>query len=175
MYKLREIERYDLPYINKWHNDLELSKSLGGGARFVGSEVDNAWYDCYLDSRSNSVRCAIVDDEDVIVGCVYLLDIDYINLSADLHIMIGEKECRGKGVGTFAIASMVNHAFFNLNLRRIQLEVLDSNEVAKNLYKKIGFVEEGRKRKAVYKTGKYVDEIIMGLLREEYQPINYPV
>lgn len=31
MYKLREIERYDLPYINKWHNDLELSKSLGGG------------------------------------------------------------------------------------------------------------------------------------------------
>lgn len=89
--------------------------------------------------------------------------------------MIGEKEYRGKGVGTFAITSMVNHAFYNLNLRRIQLEVLDSNEVAKNLYKKIGFVEEGRKRKAVYKTGKYVDEIVMGLLREEYQPINYPV
>ena len=88
--------------------------------------------------------------------------------------MIGEKDCRGKGVGTFAIASMVNHAFSNLNLRRIQLEVLDSNEVAKNLYKKIGFVEEGRKRKAVYKNGKYVDEIVMGLLREEYQPMSIP-
>ena len=30
MYRLREIERYDLPEINKWHNDKELSKKLGG-------------------------------------------------------------------------------------------------------------------------------------------------
>lgn len=31
MYKLREIERCDLMEINKWHNDFELSKKLGGG------------------------------------------------------------------------------------------------------------------------------------------------
>lgn len=31
MYKLREIERRDIPEINKWHNDMRLSKNLGGG------------------------------------------------------------------------------------------------------------------------------------------------
>ena len=172
MYRLREIERYDLPEINKWHSDKELSKKLGGGYRFVSSSIDNAWYDRYLNSRENSVRCAIVDDNDSILGCVYLLNIDNINLSADLHIMIGKEEYRGKGVGTFAIRTMISHAFFNLNLRRIQLGVLENNIIAINLYKKVGFIEEGRKRKAIYKNGRYIDELVMGLLREEYKKIN---
>lgn len=29
MYKIREIERRDIPEINKWHNDKELSTNLG--------------------------------------------------------------------------------------------------------------------------------------------------
>lgn len=142
-------------------------KSLGG-TRFINSEVDNVWYERYLNMRSNSVRCAIVDENDVILGCVYLLNIDSINLCDDLHIMIGNEDYRGKGIGTFAVSSMVNHAFFNLNLRRLQLEVLEYNIAARSLYKKIGFIEEGKKRKAVFKNGQYVDEIIMGLLRDDY-------
>ena len=82
--------------------------------------------------------------------------------------MIGNEDNRGKGIGTFAVTSIVNHAFFNLNLRRLQLEVLEYNQVAQKLYTKIGFVEEGRKRKAVFKDGQYVDELIMGLLRDDY-------
>lgn len=173
MYKLREIERRDIPEINKWHNDKELSKNLGGGGtRYINSDVDNAWYDRYLNTRSNSVRCAIVDENDVIIGCVYLLNIDSINLCADLHIMIGSKENQGRGIGTFAVTSIVDHAFFNLNLRRLQLEVLEYNQAAQKLYRKIGFIEEGRKRKAVFKDGNYVDEIIMGLLRDDYVRAN---
>ncbi len=86
--------------------------------------------------------------------------------------MIGKEEYRGKGVGTFAIRTMISHAFFNLNLRRIQLGVLENNIIAINLYKKVGFIEEGRKRKAIYKNGRYIDELVMGLLREEYKNIN---
>ncbi len=114
------------------------------------------------------MRCAIVDENDVIVGCVNLLNIDNINLCAELHIMIGSESDRGKGIGTFAVSTIIDHAFFNLNLRRLQLEVLEYNQVAQKLYKKIGFVEEGKKRKAVFKDGEYVDELIMGLLRDEY-------
>ena len=86
--------------------------------------------------------------------------------------MIGNEENHGKGIGTFAIRAMVDHAFYNLNLRRLQLEVLEYNHVAQRLYKKVGFVEEGRKRKAVYKDGQYVDYMIMGLLRNEYTRAN---
>ena len=101
-----------------------------------------------------------------------MLDIDSVNHSAELHIMIGNKENRGKGIGTFAVSSIVNHAFNNLNLHRVSLDVLDYNIAAQNLYRKVGFKEEGRKRKAVFKNGEYVDVIVMGLLREEYKIIN---
>ncbi|MBQ4226619.1 MAG: GNAT family N-acetyltransferase [Clostridia bacterium] len=169
MLKLRELERRDIPEINRWRNDRELSSNLGGVFRFINLDVDNGWYDHYLASRSTQVRCAIVGDEDAILGCVYLLNIDQINQSADLHIMIGRAEHRGMGIGTFAVNAMVRHAFFDLNLRRLQLDVLASNQHAQALYRKIGFVEEGRRRSAVYKNGKYEDELVMGLLREEYQ------
>lgn len=99
---------------------------------------------------------------------MYLLNIDSISLSADLHIMIGKTENQGKGIGTFAVKALIEHAFYDLNLRRLQLEVLKYNTIALNLYKKIGFVEEGIKRKAVYKNGEYVDELIMALLKEDY-------
>lgn len=81
--------------------------------------------------------------------------------------MIGNEENRGKGIGTFAISTIVNHAFL-ISI----LEVLEYNQTAQNLYRKIGFVEEGRKRKAVFKNGVYVDEMIMGLLRGEYVKVN---
>ncbi len=103
------------------------------------------------------------------MGCVNLLNIDNINLCADLHIMIGKSEERGKEIGTFAVRAIVEHAFFDLNLRRIQLQVLEYNLLAFKLYKKIGFIEEGRLRKAIFKNGRYVDEIMMGLLRGDYK------
>lgn len=168
MLKLREIERQDMVKINKWHNDVKLSQNLGGSTRFVNSEVDEAWFDHYLASRASNVRCAILDDNEV-VGVVYLLSIDPINLSGELHIMIGEESSRGKGIGTFAVHAMVEYAFYNLNLRRIQLDVLETNEAARSLYRKIGFKDEGMKRKAVYKNGEYINVIIMALLREEYR------
>ena len=169
MLRLRELERKDIPEINRWRSDRELSSNLSGVFRFINLDVDNSWYDRYLASRSTQVRCAIVDDEDAILGCVYLLNINQVNQSAELHIMIGRAENRGMGLGTFAVNAMVKHAFFDLNLRRLQLGVLASNKHAQALYRKIGCIEEGRRRSAVYKNGKVEDEHEMGLLREEYQ------
>ncbi len=170
MYKLRELERCDMERINTWRNDPYLIACLGAPYRYINEDVDKAWYDKYLNTRSNSVRCAIVDErDDEILGLISLLDIDSINRSAALHIMIGGAENRGKGVGTFAVKAMIEHAFLNLNLRRIELGVLETNLPAIRLYEKTGFVKEGVKRQSNYKSGKYVNLIMMGLLRTEWE------
>ena len=169
MYRLRELERGDLERINKWRNDPYLIACLGAPYRYINEDVDQRWYDKYLNTRGNSVRCAIVDESDEILGLISLLDIDSINRSAALHIMIGGKENRGKGVGTFAVKAMIDHAFSNLNLRRIELGVLENNIPAIKLYEKTGFVKDGMKRKSNYKNGKYMNLITMGLLREEFE------
>ena len=170
MYKLRELEREDLRRINRWRNDADLISCLGAPYRYVNEDVDSAWYENYLHARGNSVRCAIVDSEkeDEVLGLISLLSINHINRSAELHIMIGDSECRGKGIGTFAVNAMIRHAFDNLNLRRIELGVLDINQIAIRLYEKNGFIKEGIKRNSNYKNGKYVSMIMMGLLKEEW-------
>lgn len=170
MYQLRELERGDLPTITRWRNSPELIELLGAPFRYINPEVDQRWFDNYLANRNSCVRCAIVDTEtpQKILGLVSLTNIDQLNQSAVLHIMIGESCARGKGAGSFAVKGMLEHAFNNMNLHRIELTVLCSNVKAQHVYEKCGFVREGTLRKAIYKSGAFVDVFLYGILRDEY-------
>lgn len=169
MYKLRELEVRDIPTINKWRNDPELIKLLGAPFRYVNTSTDLNWFENYLKSRSNVVRCAIVDPkEDDILGLISLVSIDHLNQCAELHIMIGETINQGKGIGTFAVKEMLNHAFDNLNLQRIELTVMAHNSRAIHLYEKIGFVREGIMRRSRYKNGRFVDVLMYSILKNEF-------
>lgn len=169
MLYLRELERKDLPTINKWRNNAELIELLGAPFRYINLDVDTRWYESYMNNRGNAVRCAITeDDTDEILGLISLVSINYINQSAELHIMIGESQNQGRGIGTFAVNTMLNHAFNNMNLQRVELTVLENNARAIHLYEKCGFVYEGRKRKAKYKNGEFVDMLMYGTLKSEF-------
>lgn len=169
MYKLRELERKDLPFINKWRNDPELIKYLGAPYRFINLGVDEKWFDSYMSSRNNTVRCAVVDENnDEILGLITLASVDYMNQSAELHIMIGNSENRNKGIGTFSVREMLRHAFYDMNLHRVELTVLETNERAIHLYEKVGFVHEGTKRNSKYKNGEFVNMKIYSILKEEF-------
>lgn len=169
MFCLRELERKDLPKINRWRNDPELIALLGAPFRYINLDVDIKWYESYMSNRGSAVRCAIVEEgEDEILGLVSLVSVNYMNQSAEFHIMIGDTENQGHGMGTFAVRSMLHHAFYNMNLQRVELSVLEDNERAKHLYEKCGFIYEGRKRKARYKDGKFVDLLMYAVLRTEF-------
>lgn len=169
MYRLREIEERDIPVINTWRNDPELISNLGAPFRYINMNVDKNWFASYMNNRSTQVRCAIVDDEkDNILGLVSLVSIDQLNGCAEFHIMIGLKENQGKGIGTFAVNEMLRHAFFNLNLHRIELTVVEDNKRARRLYEKCGFIKEGTKRKSKYKNGVFINMDSYSILKEEF-------
>ncbi|NJE81115.1 N-acetyltransferase [Olsenella sp. SW781] len=170
MLELRELERGDVPEVNRWRRDPELIACLGAPYRFIGPEIDERWFEGYLGSRSNTVRCAIVEHEEPsrILGLVTLAGIDWVNRSCTMHIMIGAEENRGRGLGTFAVDAILSHAFLDLNLRRVELSVLSSNERARRLYRRAGFTEEGVRREAVLKGGRYEDMVTMAVLRKDW-------
>ncbi len=56
-----------------------------------------------------------------------------------------------------------------MNLHRVELAVLDFNEGALTCYRRCGFVEEGRLRQDRFVDGRYVDVIVMGVLRKEWE------
>jgi RimJ/RimL family protein N-acetyltransferase len=79
-------------------------------------------------------------------------------------------DARGRGYGTDALRVLVEFAFTRRNLRRLHLRVLASNAAAIGSYRKLGFVEEGRRREHCWVRGHYEDEVVMGLLRSEWSP-----
>ena len=70
-----------------------------------------------------------------------------------------------------ATSMIIDHAFLDLNLNRIQLRVKPSNASAVALYKKCGFQQEGILREAIYKDGYYEDLIMMSLLKKDYMTV----
>ncbi len=168
MFKLRELEKNDLEIINSWRNNPDLISFLVAPFRYIAPEVDEEWYENYLANRNTCVRCAIVNENAELLGLISLLNIDNINRSASLGIMIGSEKNCGAGAGTFAIKEMLNHAFINLNLNRVDLTVLATNARAIHVYEKCGFVLEGTKRSCVYKNGKYIDLHMYSILKNEF-------
>ena len=106
--------------------------------------------------------------EDALIGFVALHDIEWNNQSCTFSIGIWDANYRDKGYGSEATGLALNYAFYELNLFRVGLDVIASNARAIRVYEKNGFREEGRLRQAVHRDGKRVDQIIMGILRDEY-------
>lgn len=168
-YSLRELTRADLVHITKWRNNPELIQHLCSPFRFIDEEVDTLWFNKYLESRARNIRLAICKkNSGEIVGAVYLLDIDWLHKNAEFGILIGDESAQGKGAGEFATRGILQHAFMDLNLHRVNLVALVSNERALRLYRKIGFVDEGISREALFKNGVYVDIVRMAILVGEY-------
>lgn len=72
------------------------------------------------------------------------------------------KEYRGLGVGTALMKSVVFWAQDDAVIEKLVLEVFIDNETALGLYRKIGFIEEGRSIKAAkFSPSKYKDCILM--------------
>jgi ribosomal protein S18 acetylase RimI-like enzyme len=69
---------------------------------------------------------------------------------------------RGIGLGTRMIQTLIEESR-KAGLKIVVLEVFDTNEIAKRLYRKMGFKEAGRISTGVCKKGKYVDSISMML------------
>ena len=169
---LREITQEAISTINMWRRSKELLQSLVAPFRFINQETDEAWFTQYMSSRAKNVRCAIcLTQTKEIVGTIYLLNIDQVTRSCEFGIMIGELSHRGKGIGMRATSMIIDHAFLDLNLNRIQLRVKPSNASAVALYKKCGFQQEGILREAIYKDGYYEDLIMMSLLKKDYMTV----
>jgi len=63
------------------------------------------------------------------------------NNTATLGILVGDESYRGKGVGFEVLSAVLDFAFNDLTLRKVELGVENKNEIALKLYHKLGFLE----------------------------------
>ena len=73
-----------------------------------------------------------------------------------------------KGLGTEVLRWYCNYVFSTLGYHRIELSMDATNAQALSCYKKVGFVEEGRRRKRFWREGEWRDVLEMGMLEEDW-------
>jgi len=76
------------------------------------------------------------------------------------------RDFRDRGVGTALVRALIDWARAGGVVRRIELQVYARNARAIHVYEKLGFVHEGRRRKAARdrRTGELIDDLMMALL-----------
>jgi RimJ/RimL family protein N-acetyltransferase len=113
----------------------------------------------------------VIEHAGRLIGEVRLDSIDRIDCRASLAAGIYDPHLLGKGLGSESIMLCLNHAFAELKLHRISARVLASNARAIACYRKCRFREEGREREAAYVNGSWEDDVIMGLLENEFKAL----
>lgn len=165
---LRAVEEDDLHMFNQWANNPDTQKMLGSW-HFPISRVDQKkWFDS-LCVNSNDQRFAIDANDIGLIGTANLVSIDWKNGTATHGMQLGDKKSRGKGFAQDTVMSIMRYAFDELNLERLDSDIIEYNLPSLNLYlKKCGWIQEGVRKGWYYRNGKRWDKIIVGITRDQY-------
>ena len=164
---LRATTREDMKRQWEFENDAELFFWDGGTPRPASLEWLLAYHD---DMKPDHNRISFsIEVDDRYIGHCSLHSFDETARHCELGIEIGDRDYQGKGYGREVIAILLEYAFEHRNLERVWLGTHSENERAIRAYRACGFVEEGRLRRHIFIRGHFVDRVIMGILKEEYQ------
>jgi RimJ/RimL family protein N-acetyltransferase len=166
--ELTSLREDDVGQLFDWINDRELVL-LSSPFKPVDESDHRAWFDA-VRSRDDVVIFAIraVADGHLLGSC-QLLAIDPRHRTAQLQIRIGAEADRGHGLGTEAVGLLLEHAFADLDLHRVELHVFATNAAAIRSYEKSGFRREGLLREAVHLAGERTDVVVMAILQDEWR------
>jgi RimJ/RimL family protein N-acetyltransferase len=142
-------------------------RRLTGSHGEISLEASRQWY-ASRGGHDDRLDLAVVADGRY-VGEVVINELDPGNLSCNLRIALVGSRAFGKGYGTEAIELVLDHVFGTTALHRVSLDVHSFNERARHVYKKVGFVEEGVLRDALFWDGEWHDSVVMSILRTEWR------
>ena len=164
---LRAVEREDLKRLHELERNVDLALLGGGSWRPVPYAAFEKNFEKHLDDddRSNFV----IEVDGTVVGDIELHGRDRRSRVSALGISIADPEYVGRGYGREALSLFLDWAFRIQNYERIWLDTWATNERAIRCYQSVGFTEEGRLRRHIYVDGTYVDAVVMGLLRSEWE------
>jgi RimJ/RimL family protein N-acetyltransferase len=169
--RLRHVEQADLPRFVEWLNDPEVRHGLSIYLPLSQIEEEQ-WFEKMLKHPPDEQPLAIeiqAEDGWALVGNSGFFELDWRNRSAELGVFIGDKSHWNQGYGTDVMRLLLRHGFTTLNLHRIYLHVFEDNRRAIRAYEKAGFTHEGRLRQAEFRDGRYMDVLLLSVLRPEWK------
>ena len=166
--KIRPQKRIDIPYRVKWLNNSMVNKYIGDEIGKRTSRIkQEKWFDDYLKDKNKRFFTILFNDEPV--GLIGFSNISKQNKNADLFVVIGEDNYRGKGIGRNSMSWLIDFGFNRLGLHKINLGVVKDNIPAVSLYKRLGFKVEGEMEDELHCNGKFYNFLSMSLFKKNYK------
>jgi [ribosomal protein S5]-alanine N-acetyltransferase len=165
---LRPIEACDADALYCFKNDWASTKSLGGFSHGMSTDDIRRWIVVHT-NREEEVFWSIANkDDNICIGHVALYKVDSRVRKAEFGILIGDHCYWNKGFGRRITAAVLAWGFEQMNLHKVYLEVLATNESAIAVYERLSFRREGLLRDDQFRDGAFVNVVVMSLLHEEW-------
>ena len=168
---LRQLEERDVEVRHSygWHSEIQRGYGHTRDSGPMTEAEAQQWYADLLPFRDEPSWIVEVDGR--AAGGIFLHSHVVEDRRARLAIGLFAPELQGRGFGTEAAMLVLEHAFGEMGLHRIDLRVLEFNTGAIACYRRCGFVEEGRERESCCIDGQWYDDLVMGVLDREFHAL----
>lgn len=168
--RLRPWTRADLDASLAEESDSEAIRVLEGGVQPPRSrEMLEVWFERYVSQANPDILSFAVESlTGELVGAANIRDWNNRHGTFTFAIRIYRAYQR-KGYARDAVRLLLRYGFGELRCQKANSATLASNQASINLHHTLGFQDEGRLRRNCYTNGRYQDEVLFGLTREEFE------
>ena len=169
--RLRPMRPDEAPLFYAWATDPEVQPFWGERDHYDSFDgFLRHWQPHYFDgSQPHLGRCFTIQAVGRPIGMIAYNRVDTVNRSTEIDIVIGDPAHRDRGYGTDAIRAFLAFLFDTVGLHRVWLGTSDFNVRAQRAYEKCGFRREGVTRQSSWVDGRWVDDVIYGILEHEFR------
>jgi len=158
-FQLREWRKSDMESLVKHANNYNIAKWLTNQFPYPYTTKDAQNYLDIIKQDHPTKVFAIVVKEKAVGSIGIFPQSDIHEKSAEIGYWLSE-EYWGKGIMTRAIEQIVDYGFNTFDLIRIFARPFSTNAGSQSVLEKAGFELEARLKKALYKNGEFMDELI---------------
>ncbi|MFJ7970432.1 UDP-4-amino-4,6-dideoxy-N-acetyl-beta-L-altrosamine N-acetyltransferase [Psychrobacillus sp. NPDC096389] len=150
---LKNIEFEDLSLVLKWRNQQHI-RNVMFNSNIISMKQHRVWFKSLENNKTAISKMFYFND--IPYG---ILNINQINLehnTCEWGFYIGEVSAPS-GIGIVLGYTALNFIFKELNIRKVNAEVLENNPKSRAFHEKLGFKHDGTLRKHIFKDREYLD------------------
>jgi RimJ/RimL family protein N-acetyltransferase len=165
LFSLRNVNDDDHQFLINLHNDPMVLKNMTHSEPVTMESHLSWWKKINQDTRQLRLIFEVNGER---AGLAKFYNVDTGNHNCVLGGDISSN-FRGMGYAKVMWTLMLQRSFDEFNMYRVSLTTAEYNYVARRVYTKLGFQEEGRLIKSLWRNGSYHDQILMYMLKPTWE------
>ena len=153
----------DRDYLRQWLAFVDKTRSEEDWRKFVRASLEQF-------AATEGFTAGIWEGQQFI-GVIGTRKIDWLNGKVELGYWIG-RAFQGRGIMTDACRAVVDYAFRELRLHRVEIQCAAGNARSAAIPQRRGFTLEGTRREAELVNGKFYDLLLFSMLKREWPRMN---